>query len=81
MTENAGETEKHAGSTKTASGSVSAQAASLGEAVREFLLSLRRGPLDRRHWEDPSFHGPERRTDRRGEARRDRDKEDRQAAA
>ena len=37
----------------------------LAEEVQAFLLSLRRGPLDRRNWDAPNFKGPERREDRR----------------
>lgn len=61
VTENASETEQYSNATRTASRSLNQQAASLAAAVREFLVSLRRGPLDRRQWKDPSFRGPERR--------------------
>jgi methyl-accepting chemotaxis protein len=43
VTNNAGETERHAGTTMTASGSLAEQAAKLGHAVRDFLAMLRRG--------------------------------------
>jgi methyl-accepting chemotaxis protein len=79
VTENAGETERHAGGTKEASGSISTQAARLGATVQEFLVSLRRGPLDRRQWEDPSFKGPDRRSRSERDGRRSR--KDRKAAA
>jgi methyl-accepting chemotaxis protein len=68
VTENAGETAKHAGSTKTTSSNVSEQAGKLAETVRQFLMSLRRGPLDRRQWDDPSYRGGERRASERGGA-------------
>jgi methyl-accepting chemotaxis protein len=44
---------------------ITRQGAVLVEEVRAFLLSLRRGPLDRRQWDDPNYSGPERREDRR----------------
>jgi methyl-accepting chemotaxis protein len=43
---NIGETEQHAGTTMTASGTLAQQASSLGDAVRDFLRSLRRGGTD-----------------------------------
>jgi methyl-accepting chemotaxis protein len=49
----------------TASERIANQSQVLVEEVRAFLLSLRRGPLDRRQWDDPNYSGPERREDRR----------------
>ena len=46
LTENAVETEGLATNTKTASDSLSQQANRLADALREFLIALRRGPLD-----------------------------------
>jgi methyl-accepting chemotaxis protein len=47
VSDNAGRTEQHAGTTRSASGSVSEQSIRLADAVKGFLVSLRRGPLDR----------------------------------
>jgi methyl-accepting chemotaxis protein len=48
VTVNVGETELHAGTTLSASSSLAEQAATLGDTVRDFLKSLRRGELERR---------------------------------
>ncbi|NVN88049.1 MAG: methyl-accepting chemotaxis protein [Rhodopseudomonas sp.] len=45
---NVGETEQHAGTTLSASSSLAEQAATLGDTVRSFLQSLRRGEQERR---------------------------------
>jgi methyl-accepting chemotaxis protein len=46
ISDNAVETEGAVGNTKTASDALAQQAHSLGDSVQEFLLALRRGPLD-----------------------------------
>ena len=53
-----------AGQVLATSGDITKQGLILVEEVRTFLLSLRRGPLDRRQWDDPNYSGPERRKDR-----------------
>lgn len=58
---NASETEKLAGGSKEASATLSEGAQRLTDEVRRFLVFLRRGPLDRRQADDPSYSGPERR--------------------
>jgi methyl-accepting chemotaxis protein len=60
VTQNAGETERLAVTTKGASGELSSQARRLADEVGRFLLALREGPLDRRHNKAP-YAGPERR--------------------
>lgn len=60
---NAAETERHAGTTLGASGSLSQQARELAEAVSSFLVTLRRGPMDRRRSDNADYAGQERRTD------------------
>jgi methyl-accepting chemotaxis protein len=45
---NIGETEQHAGTALTASGTLAQQASTLGDAVRDFLRSLRRGDAEKR---------------------------------
>ena len=78
VTGNARETEQLAGMTKIASGELSAQAGSLARQVEDFLLALRRGPLDRRQRNDTAYRGPMRRA---GEAMRESaEKADRKAA-
>jgi methyl-accepting chemotaxis protein len=42
---------------------LSDQATQLSQAVQEFIMSLRRGPLDRRRKVDPDYQGPKRRHD------------------
>ncbi|MBB1093038.1 methyl-accepting chemotaxis protein [Rhodopseudomonas pseudopalustris] len=49
VTVNVAETEQHAGTTLTASGSLAQQATTLGDAVRDFLRSLRRSETGSRH--------------------------------
>ncbi len=66
VTETASETETLANDTKDASGALSVQAQRLSVEVHEFMLSLHRGPLDRRQDREHEYGGPERRTD--GEA-------------
>ena len=63
VNENAGQTEQHAGRTKSASDTMSEQARHLAAEVNTFLVALREGPLDRRERIDPSYAGPERRRD------------------
>ena len=67
------ETGKLAGNVFDASQNLIAQADTLSMEVKEFLLSLRRGPLDRRLGADPTYGGPERRdeTEMAGEAAQD----------
>ena len=43
-------------------------AMTLHREVTDFILSLRRGPLDRREMDDPNYQGAERRSDRKGAA-------------
>ena len=57
------ETGEIAGTVLGAAESLSEQSEFLAHEVREFLLSLRRGPLDRRFGSDPTYGGPERRDD------------------
>lgn len=79
VTKNAGETEELAKTTKGASGNLSNQAQHLAEEVRNFLQTLRRGLLDRRQRQDPSYTGPDRRR-RGGDSASARQPESRQAA-
>ncbi|RAI36946.1 methyl-accepting chemotaxis protein [Rhodoplanes serenus] len=65
------EVSRGANATETASEQVRSSAAMLAkeggklkEEVRAFLLSVRTGPLNRRHQDDPNYKGPERRADR-----------------
>jgi methyl-accepting chemotaxis protein len=65
------EVSRGANATETASEQVRSSAAMLAkeggklkEEVRAFLLSVRTGPLNRRHHDDPNYKGPERRADR-----------------
>ena len=55
------DTGRLAGDVFGASQSLVSQADTLSAEVKAFLLSLRRGPLDRRLGEDPTYGGPERR--------------------
>jgi methyl-accepting chemotaxis protein len=57
------ETNRSAGSVRTAADTLGEQAQLLAEQVRTFLLALRTGPLDRRVADDPSYRGPERRAE------------------
>ena len=61
VSENALESRSLAGSVLASAADVSTQGRRLGEEVKSFLISLRRGPLDRRQEEDASYAGPERR--------------------
>jgi methyl-accepting chemotaxis protein len=63
VTDNAGETERRAGHTKVASDDMAQAANALAREVKSFLVSLRRGPLDRRIGDDPGYGGRERRQD------------------
>jgi methyl-accepting chemotaxis protein len=73
-----GETSRSAGHVADASGKVSGAAERLAAEVREFFIKLRSGAMDRRHADDPSYQGPERRG-QGGRARSGR-REDRRAA-
>jgi methyl-accepting chemotaxis protein len=57
----ASNTEHLAHTTQDASAAVSEQAKKLGAQVRDFLVALHRGPLDRRQGENQKHAGPERR--------------------
>ena len=61
VSDHAGETERRAGQTKSASADMSHQAERLADEVKSFLTALRRGPLDRRIGDDSAYAGPERR--------------------
>jgi methyl-accepting chemotaxis protein len=61
-----GETNRSADQVLGASGQVSSAAERLAAEVQEFFIKLRNGPMDRRKESDPSYRGPERRTERRG---------------
>lgn len=61
VTESVADSEQLASTTKEASAALSAQAQRLSTEVGNFLLALRRGPLDRRQVEDETYEGPERR--------------------
>jgi methyl-accepting chemotaxis protein len=61
VTENAGETEDMAKTTKDASGELSGQAQRLASEVHNFLVALHRGPLDRRQRNDVDHKSGERR--------------------
>jgi methyl-accepting chemotaxis protein len=43
---------------------LSKKATQLSQAVQEFMITLRKGPLDRRRRVDPNYDGPERRKDK-----------------
>jgi methyl-accepting chemotaxis protein len=61
LTTDASNTEHLAHTTQDASAAVSTQAKQLGTEVRDFLVALHRGPLDRRQGESQKYSGPERR--------------------
>lgn len=61
VTANAEQTGDLALTTKDASGALSEQARRLASEVRDFLLALHRGPLDRRQRAGGAHAGPERR--------------------
>jgi methyl-accepting chemotaxis protein len=63
-----GETTRSAGEVLDASLSLSEEANRLTQEVQNFFTALRSGALDRRHSEDPNFHEPERRQDRKTRA-------------
>jgi len=44
-----------------ASGKVSTVATTLTEEVRQFFITLRSGPMERRQEDSPNFRGPDRR--------------------
>ncbi len=82
VTESVGDSEHLASRTKEASTELSAQAQRLSVEVRNFLLALRRGPLDRRHRDDESYSGPERReAEGLQETQAAQDREERERAA
>jgi methyl-accepting chemotaxis protein len=56
-----GEANRSAGQVLDASGMVSSAAATLAEQVRQFFVTLRGGPMDRREGDDPNYRGPNRR--------------------
>jgi methyl-accepting chemotaxis protein len=58
-----GEANRSADQVLDASGKVSTAAASLTDQVRQFFITLRSGPMDRREQDDPSYKGPQRRAD------------------
>jgi len=64
--ENASETQSLASVTKDASVQLSQQAQTLAAKVRDFIVALRRGPLDRRRNDDPRYEGGDRRRGRAG---------------
>jgi methyl-accepting chemotaxis protein len=61
LTQNASETKHLASTTMDASSGLSTQAERLSTEVREFLITLHRGPLDRRQREDATYVGRDRR--------------------
>ena len=65
---NSQETGKIASTVLAAASGLSEQSVILAGEVKEFLLSLRRGPLNRRIGKDPDYAGPERRDDEDDEA-------------
>jgi methyl-accepting chemotaxis protein len=58
-----GETSRSAENVLDASGKVSGAAENLAREVQQFFIKLRNGPMDRRHEDDPDYHGPERRAE------------------
>jgi methyl-accepting chemotaxis protein len=69
VSDHAGETERRAGQTRSASADMSRQAERLAGEVKAFLTALRRGPLDRRIGDDSAYAGPDRRQRDDGEKR------------
>jgi len=61
VTESIAAAQTGAGVVTGASDEFNEQAETLTDAVREFFMALRIGPLDRREDEDPNYPGPERR--------------------
>ncbi|RAI45425.1 methyl-accepting chemotaxis protein [Rhodoplanes roseus] len=73
------EVSRGANATEAASEQVRSSAAMLAhestklkDEVKNFLMSVRTGPLDRRKEDDPNYKGPERRADRGGAQRSDK---------
>jgi methyl-accepting chemotaxis protein len=56
-----GETNRSADQVLEASGKVSTAATTLTEQVRQFFITLRSGPMERRQEDNPNFRGPDRR--------------------
>jgi methyl-accepting chemotaxis protein len=56
-----GMTSTSAATVRTATATLGEQSRRLSEEVRNFILQLRSGPLDRRQGQDPNYRGPERR--------------------
>ncbi|MDC7786327.1 methyl-accepting chemotaxis protein [Rhodoplanes sp. TEM] len=54
---------------RSSSAMLAYEGAKLKDAVRDFLMSVRTGPLDRRKQDDPNYKGPERRADRQAASR------------
>jgi methyl-accepting chemotaxis protein len=71
-----GEANRSADQVLDASGKVSTAASTLAEQVKQFFITLRSGPMERREQDDPNFKGPNRREggarDRAGGGSRDR---------
>ncbi|WP_319530626.1 methyl-accepting chemotaxis protein [uncultured Cohaesibacter sp.] len=61
VSSNAKETGEAANFVMSSAERMTRDAATLQQEVTDFILSLRRGPLDRREVDDPSYSGPERR--------------------
>ncbi len=59
-----GEANRSADQVLNASGKVSTAAATLAEQVRQFFITLRSGPMERREHDDPNYKGPDRREGR-----------------
>jgi len=67
-----GETNRSADQVLDASGKVSTAAATLTEQVRQFFITLRSGPMERRQQDDPAYRGPDRRAGSRANRSPDR---------
>lgn len=61
LTADAANTKQLANTTQDSSADVASQAKQLGAHVRDFLVALHRGPLNRRQREDAKYAGPDRR--------------------
>jgi methyl-accepting chemotaxis protein len=59
-----GNTRQSAEAVQSASNDVTSQSSRMAGEVKNFFVALRTGPLDRRHRQDASYKGPERRRDR-----------------
>jgi methyl-accepting chemotaxis protein len=57
-----GEANRSADQVLDASGKVSTAAATLAEQVKQFFITLRSGPMERRDENDPNYKGPDRRS-------------------